>query len=142
LGERKQPGVLNIVLIIPLTFIPMMKYVLFLSPCSFRRLSLFHSLSFSLPLIIVNLLLLLLTSIIKIHMLSIDLSYFLYHIFHVHVYKYFQIMLLFIFISLVVSTAHSFETTICDCSKPTGIGLLTFNRKGAVVSYPPILRVI
>jgi hypothetical protein len=36
-------------------------------------------------------------------------------------------MLLFIFISLVVSTAHSFETTICDCSKPTGIGLLTFS---------------
>jgi hypothetical protein len=80
--------------------------------------------------------------VILIHMLSIDLSYFLYHIFHVHVYKYFQIMLLFIFISLVVSTAHSFETTICDCSKPTGIGLLTLNRKGAVVSYSPILRVI
>ncbi len=35
-------------------------------------------------------------------------------------------MLLFTLIGLVAS-AFSFETTICDCSKPKGIGLLTFS---------------
>jgi hypothetical protein len=64
----------------------MMKYLPFLSPCSFRHLSLFRRLSlFPLPLIIINLLSLLLISILKmhllmLHMLSIDLLYLIPYI--------------------------------------------------------------
>ena len=38
----------------------------------------------------------------------------------------FQIMLSLFFLSLIVSTS-AFEVTLCDCTKHTGIGLLTFS---------------